>query len=323
MSAAEHKALIFLLKNLNISTYFFYILTFLFFPLNTLAVRYRRQYYQQQPEVYSTFNSEQFTSQQLPLSQQPPSPNTQKQQFTAYNEPYARRLLALAAGAYSPTPPNGCERRWMPDTRLWNTPINQSCDALDNTCSSYTVVSEPRSELIIIFRGTKTKEQLFLEGWQSLQPGTDFDGIGKVNKYFARAFNTLWPSVKAALEDPRHSGYKVTFTGHSLGGALASLAALRTVLDNLRRSDQVQLYTFGQPRVGNTDFAAAHDKYVPLSFRVVHRMDIVPHMPACDKTDNWPGVRPKDDSKPCDPTSKGKAYHHGVEIWYPYGMKSW
>jgi len=59
-----------------------------------------------------------------------------------------------------------------------------------------------------------------LEGWQSLQPGVDFDGIGmvneletsknnfknfKVNKYFLRAFNTLWPSVKEALEDPRHS----------------------------------------------------------------------------------------------------------------------
>jgi hypothetical protein len=43
-------------------------------------------------------------------------------------------------------------------------------------------VSEARREMVIVFRGTKTKEQLFLEGWQSLQPGTDFYGIGKVNK---------------------------------------------------------------------------------------------------------------------------------------------
>jgi len=42
---------------------------------------------------------------------------------------------------------------------------------------NFQVVSAQRCELIIVFRGTKTKEQLFLEGWQSLQPGVDFDGI--------------------------------------------------------------------------------------------------------------------------------------------------
>ncbi|KAL7075995.1 hypothetical protein ACQ4LE_004499 [Meloidogyne hapla] len=317
MAVSEYKAFL-QFNNLNIFTYFLYILLQLLFPLNTSAARYRRQYYNSQPlnnaqnpEVYSAFS----------FGQNPqPSPTQQRQQVTAYNEPYARKLLALSAGAYSPTPPNGCERRWMPDAHLWSS-VNQTCDALESTCSSYTVVSEPRCELIIVFRGTKTKEQLFLEGWQSLQPGTDFDGIGLVNKYFLKAFNTLWPSVKAALVDAKHSGYKVTFTGHSLGGALASLASARTVIEGIRRSDQIQLYTFGQPRVGNADFAFKHDQLVPLSFRVVHRMDIVPHMPACDKTDNWPGVRPNDDSKPCDPSGKGKAYHHGVEIWYPYGMK--
>uniref|UniRef100_A0A915EC33 Uncharacterized protein n=1 Tax=Ditylenchus dipsaci TaxID=166011 RepID=A0A915EC33_9BILA len=47
-----------------------------------------------------------------------------------------------------------------------------------------------------VFRGTKSKEQLFVEGWQSTQPGADFYGIGKVNKYFFRALNTLWAGCK-------------------------------------------------------------------------------------------------------------------------------
>uniref|UniRef100_A0A915NIN7 Uncharacterized protein n=1 Tax=Meloidogyne floridensis TaxID=298350 RepID=A0A915NIN7_9BILA len=55
--------------------------------------------------------------------------------------------------------------------------IARTCNALESTCSSYTIVSAQRCELIIVFRGTKTNEQLFLEGWQSLQPGVDFDGI--------------------------------------------------------------------------------------------------------------------------------------------------
>ncbi|CAK5052647.1 unnamed protein product [Meloidogyne enterolobii] len=94
-------------------------------------------------------------------------------------------------------------------------------------------------------------------------------------------------------------------TGHSLGGAFASFASARTVKSEIKRSGQVQLYTV-QPRLGNADFAFAHDKLVPMSFRVVHRMDIVPHMPACDKTDNWPGVRPNNNSKPAIVMEKEK-----------------
>ena len=101
MAISQHIAL--KLKNLNLFTYFLYILLqLLFFSLNTSASRYRRQYLAQNPEVYSSFSSDQFPQ---------PSPTAQRQQVTAYNEQYARMLLYLAAGAYSPTPPNGCEKR--------------------------------------------------------------------------------------------------------------------------------------------------------------------------------------------------------------------
>jgi len=35
----------------------------------------------------------------------------------------------------------------------------------------------------------------------------------------------------------------------------------------------------------------------------------------CAKNEHWPGVEPEDDSKPCDPSAPGIAYHHGTEIW--------
>uniref|UniRef100_A0A915NFI0 Galectin n=1 Tax=Meloidogyne floridensis TaxID=298350 RepID=A0A915NFI0_9BILA len=84
-------------------------------------------------EVYSTFTFDQ--------NAQPPSPTTQQRP------------------------------QWMPDTHLWSS-VNQNCDALEITCSSYTIVSDQRCELIIVFRGTKN-QQLILEGWQSLQPCVD------------------------------------------------------------------------------------------------------------------------------------------------------
>lgn len=34
--------------------------------------------------------------------------------------------------------------------------------------------------MVVVFRGTKSKKQLFTEGWQSVQPGVDFYGHGMV-----------------------------------------------------------------------------------------------------------------------------------------------
>lgn len=53
------------------------------------------------------------------------------------------------------------------------------------------------------------------------------------------------------------------FTGHSLGGALATLASARTVLSDLRSSNNVISYTFGEPRVGNFKFATNYNKLIP------------------------------------------------------------
>ena len=64
--------------------------------------------------------------------------------------------------------------------------------------------------------------------------------------------------------------------GYSLGGALASLAAL-DITDNLEQVDSV--YTFGCPRVGNSNFAAYYNSRVPNTFRVVNNRDTVAHMP--------------------------------------------
>ena len=61
--------------------------------------------------------------------------------------------------------------------------------------------------------------------------------------------------------DRRH--VRVLTCGHSLGGAIASLAAL----DFAQRCDiepaQLSCYTFGCPRTGNHAFAALHAKWVP------------------------------------------------------------
>lgn len=50
--------------------------------------------------------------------------------------------------------------------------------------------------------------------------------------------------------------------GHSLGGALASIAAVELIAQGDVSADRVKLYTFGQPRTGDKTYAEIHDKLV-------------------------------------------------------------
>jgi pimeloyl-ACP methyl ester carboxylesterase len=69
---------------------------------------------------------------------------------------------------------------------------------------------------------------------------------------------------------------KLAVTGHSLGGSIATLAAV-DIQTKIKAVDII--YTFGSPRTGNLNFSQFFKKLFPQSFRVVHNKDIVPHVP--------------------------------------------
>jgi len=87
----------------------------------------------------------------------------------------------------------------------------------------------------------------------------------------------------------------IYITGHSLGGAVAILCAMDFVRQKLPVAG---VFTFGQPRLGNTVFAGLYDEMLiaeagmyygrtlrDITFRIVNQNDIVPRVPA------WLGYR--------------------------------
>jgi triacylglycerol lipase len=66
-------------------------------------------------------------------------------------------------------------------------------------------------------------------------------------------------------------------TGHSLGGALAVLAA--PTLQLLLPNQTFQMYSFAGPRVGDPTFVDAYNFWVPQSYRVVNLADAIPMLP--------------------------------------------
>jgi pimeloyl-ACP methyl ester carboxylesterase len=95
------------------------------------------------------------------------------------------------------------------------------------------------------------------------------NGDGKVHKGFSDALDEVWPELCDYVALLHTGGRTVWFAGHSLGAALATLAAARY-------GKAQGVYTFGSPRVGDATF---RDRYpVPL-YRVVNGHDVITTVP--------------------------------------------
>ncbi len=122
---------------------------------------------------------------------------------------------------------------------------------------------------IVAFRGTQPddwKDVLSDGAWIPKQ----WD-IGHVHQGFAKAFEAAWPALQDRLQQ-LPSGCAVWFTGHSLGAALATLAAWR--------ASGAGICTFGSPLVGNQVFAGTFNaRFSERSLRYVNDFDIVTRVP--------------------------------------------
>jgi hypothetical protein len=88
------------------------------------------------------------------------------------------------------------------------------------------------------------------------------------------------PAIQAVLKllDRYRGSRKLTVTGHSLGGALAVLAALH--IAEIYKHDPISaVYTYGQPAVGGATFCRRYESLGIPTYRIVHGADLIPHMP--------------------------------------------
>lgn len=131
---------------------------------------------------------------------------------------------------------------------------------------AFAATALDQSSAFIVFRGTQSNDPTDL--------GTDLDviltewtGSGKVHAGFANAFHSVWDQVRSWAENS--GAGNVWVTGHSLGAALATLAAAKL--------KDANLITFGSPRVGDADFA---DSFADRSVeRYVDCCDLVTELP--------------------------------------------
>jgi len=104
------------------------------------------------------------------------------------------------------------------------------------------------------------------------------DGVpGRVHEGFWSALDSLWPQITPEIKKRLNQGggKKLYITGHSKGGSMAHLAALRlAVVEGINAS----VCTFAGAHPADEDFAAAYDNAIAAT-RYEYADDIVPHLP--------------------------------------------
>ncbi|KAB8072299.1 Alpha/Beta hydrolase protein [Aspergillus leporis] len=155
--------------------------------------------------------------------------------------------------------------------------------------TGFLAIDHTHHALILAFRGSRTAGN---EHTDAQYRQEDIDGVCpgcKAHTGFYSAWGNfseyIMPVVNhyAAL----YQGYSLIFTGHSLGGALATLGA---VLEGTP-TRPIYLFTYGCPELGNYNFAQfitnnlfPNDRL--LGFRVTHTDDPVPKILSTSKLVN-------------------------------------
>ncbi|KAE9553986.1 hypothetical protein FO519_002803 [Halicephalobus sp. NKZ332] len=224
-----------------------------------------------------------------------------------YNEDLASKLVYFAAATFvGPTDKDGddltnqCFTKAFPDgtwTQNYRYSVKCQLDHPDDTCQGLIASNPDKKIVIIAFRGTVGGKQLIHEIADAFKGKTAVSftnnvPLGNAYQYFYNSMDAMW--------------FKFYFTGHSLGGAIAALSALRARVQVGIPDNRLQLYTYGEPRVGDYQLSESFKAYISRKFRVVHYRDPVPHMPFCKDGNN---------ETPCKQTDTSP-YHHPQEIWY-------
>jgi triacylglycerol lipase len=137
-------------------------------------------------------------------------------------------------------------------------------------------VASKNGVFYIVIRGTQTPLEWFDDA--SIRPAPFRNGWGNTTTGFLRIHQQIFPTILQIIEGQRNNIQSLFVTGHSLGAALAKLAAADLIASGVEPVKPT-LYTFSGPRVGDTTFATKFKEQGLAAWRIFNTEDIVPTLP--------------------------------------------
>ena len=238
------------------------------------------------------------------LGTQPPAVRAQcaMPSTTRYDTTTAGTLFGLASQAYEIEPGSGGEDSLLdsigaPDyfrdrMGCWRlvAALRGNHGALREITDTEVIVARnvDTGDLAVAFRGTELDVNDIITDLSFSRAPLNVVGEGTVDDAVHAGFLAAYRAVRSQLlaviaGHEREGGTRIYFTGHSLGGALATIASIDLV-DELTAKGyertEVVTYTFGAPRSLSLQMSNLHNDLLPASYAVANPSDPVPHVPS-------------------------------------------
>ncbi|MTJ10882.1 lipase family protein [Anabaena sp. UHCC 0204] len=178
-----------------------------------------------------------------------------------------------------------------------------------DSTDTQTAILTKSSGITIVFRGsnsyfdwktnfdTKQKQKEFdqtiihpeiIDQNEKVYPYNNKNSSGVLmHRGFVNAYFSVREQIHKYIKDQNITN--VTVTGHSLGGALATLCAVDIQYNFANQLSSIEAYLFGAPKVGNKSFRESYNQRVPNTYRFIYGMDLIPELPRW-----WQGYEPVD-----------------------------
>lgn len=132
--------------------------------------------------------------------------------------------------------------------------------------------------IYISLRGSSSKLNWMNDFEVKLVPYTTYEDCNcKVhNGFYRSALGIRNETIKLiTILKKRFPFYQIILTGHSYGASTVQILGMELEKEGF----PVTIYNFGQPRIGNPNYANYANIIIPNYWRFTHSKDIVPHLP--------------------------------------------
>lgn len=169
-------------------------------------------------------------------------------------------------------------------------------DAAHDT-HGYIGYHQGQKAIYVSFRGSESAQN-WLDDLDVILTSYPAPGCGscEVHKGFYDAEKACFPAVLDQVKKLKgtYPDYQVVVTGHSLGAALATLVSIDLINSNI---NNVRMFNYGSPRVGDTAFSNYAATIIKDRNRITHHKDMVPHSPMHERFTHISGewYEPNDD----------------------------
>jgi triacylglycerol lipase len=185
----------------------------------------------------------------------------------------ARALMWFSQLAYETHRPSTIDAVALGEWEFTSvTPFIQQKTSVTGSFETCGLIGQRDKAVILAFAGTDPGI------WQNLV--SDFTPVPQagsdIHEGFRMAAAAAQPQIDLAVQLCRQSGNPLFITGHSLGAAIAALAALSATKAGMPPQ---AVYTFGMPRVGGPLFGVSYGDLGKVTYRLVHGLDLVARVP--------------------------------------------